>query len=59
MPAPKKKPSEPLQQLVVRVTPSMHADLHRRARIEDRTLSQTVRRALRQYLTTPPPTDSI
>jgi predicted HicB family RNase H-like nuclease len=36
--------------LLVRVTPDLHAAIKRRADAEERTIAQTVRRALRLYL---------
>ena len=37
--------------VIVRMTPEMHAAVKRRAVAEDRTMAQTIRRAVKQYLT--------
>lgn len=42
----------PLQPTVVRLPPEMHEAVKRRAEEEDRTMAQTIRRAVRQYLAT-------
>ncbi len=36
--------------LLVRITPELHEAIKRRAADEERTIAQTVRRALRRYL---------
>jgi predicted transcriptional regulator len=40
----------PLQPTVVRFPPDMHEAVKARAEAEDRTMAQTIRRAVKQYL---------
>ena len=43
-------PQEEVQPLVVRLPVDMHAELKERARDDDLSMSQVVRRAIREYL---------
>lgn len=46
--------SQPSKDLVVRISEDLHAEVKERSQREERTVSQTIRLALRQYLQTPP-----
>lgn len=47
-------PQDDSQQVMVRMPPELHQAVKDRAELEDRTMSQTIRHAVKRYLATEP-----